>query len=87
MSLTIKHYDFQPNFYIFHIYELNITNEDECSYTWSSKSDKNAYQDVNKNFRAQPKPKYFGRNQEPTRKQVSVPGLAILVTGKTKNSW
>ena len=22
--------------------------------------------------RAQPKPKYFGRNQEPTRKQVSV---------------
>ena len=37
-----------------------------------------------------PKPKYFGQNQEPTRKKVSVsvPGLIILeITGYWLGTW
>ena len=40
--------------------------------------------------RSLPKPKYFGRNQEPTRKKVSVsvPGLMILeITGYLLGTW
>ena len=40
--------------------------------------------------RGLPKPKYFGRNQEPTRKKVSVsvPGLTILeITGYWLGTW
>ena len=40
--------------------------------------------------RSLPKPKYFGRNQEPTKKKVSVlvPGLTILeITGYWLGTW